>query len=54
MLEFILKIQAKDSMSKVKKAYWLEKSPMERFIEKATQSVTNIITQALGYQLLMR
>ncbi|KMZ49955.1 signal peptide peptidase SppA [Helicobacter pylori] len=49
--------QAQDrlmELSKVKKAYWLEKSPMERFIEKATQSATNIITQAFGYQLLMR
>ncbi|AFI05203.1 signal peptide peptidase SppA [Helicobacter cetorum] len=41
-------------LSKVKEVHWLEKSSMERFIEKATQSVTSILTQAFSYQLLMR
>ncbi|WP_104714301.1 signal peptide peptidase SppA [Helicobacter cetorum] len=41
-------------LSKVKEAHWLEKSAMERFIEKATQSATSVLTQALGNGLMMR
>nr|WP_104748958.1 signal peptide peptidase SppA [Helicobacter cetorum] len=41
-------------LSKIKEAHWLEKITMERFIEKATQSVANVLTQALGSGLMMR